>query len=341
MVSLPQEAKLSPVVPTNIETVYLGGGTPSLIPSCELEALVKNLGYDLSDVQEFTIEVNPATIDIEKLTVYHSLGINRISLGVQSLDDRGLKFLGRIHSSVDAIKSLKLIFNAGFENVSVDLIYGIPGQTLQSFEKTLTTLLEHFPLTHLSAYLLSYEPGTPLFKRLKEGQIERMSEQKEERLYNLLQDITSSYGLKQYEVSSFARSGYICKHNIKYWKGESYLGLGPSAHSFFARANLRWANVKDIKGYIRLISRGERPIEFEEKLGRREQLEEFIMLALRMVDGISCKLFETKFKRDINNLIPESLISRQFLKRENGNLKIPLNKMFVSDEIIGEIFKQL
>ncbi len=339
LVALPQEVGLLPNLPAQPETIYLGGGTPSLIPLPELEALLKALPFDLSRVKEFTIEANPATIDAESLEGYKLLGINRISLGVQSLQPDELKFLGRIHTPEEAIKSLELIFKAGYNNVSADIIYGIPSQTPRSFRETVVKLLKDFPLTHLSVYLLSYEEGTPLYRRLKEGRIKRMSEAEEEELYHLARELTGIWGLEQYEVSSFARPGYACKHNICYWRGKPYIGLGPSAHSFLPQFNLRWGNIRDVKAYIQLVSRGKRPVEYEERLGGRERLEEFIMLGLRMIEGISIELLEAKFGRDINSLIPKYLITNGFLKVEDGRVKISPDKMFISDEIVSEIIK--
>ena len=341
LVALPHEVALLPFHPTNIETIYLGGGTPSLIPELELAELLKNIQMNLSSVEEFTIEVNPATITPQKLNTYKALGINRISLGVQSLDDEELKFLGRIHSPSDAMKSLELIFKAGFENVSTDLIYGIPSQDERTFKHSLTELLNNFPLTHLSVYLLGYEEGTPLYEHLKAKSVVQMNEEQEEKLYRVAQELISSSELEQYEVSSFARPGYACKHNIGYWRCLSYIGLGPSSHSFWSPVDVRWANIKDVKGYISLVTKEQRPIAFQEKLGKRERMEEFIILGLRLTEGISTDTFRELFKQELLDLIPEHLISNGFLVIDDDRVKIPADRMFISNEIIGEAIREV
>lgn len=269
-----------------IKTIYIGGGTPSIFPLEDIEEIVDCL-FSLGKIDhnlEFTIEVNPGTIDREKLEKYRNLEINRISIGVQSLREEELKLLGRIHSSEEALYSILLAKEAGFTNINVDLIYGIPGQTVESWESSLKKILE-LDITHISIYGLMYEPGTPLYRSLIRGKIIPMSEDTELEIFRVTQDVLRDYGFSWYEISNYAREGYECRHNITYWEGGDYLGFGSSAHSLIK--NARYSNTPNITAYIELLNKNKSPRIWVQKLSPIDRAKELMILGLRLRKGVS------------------------------------------------------
>lgn len=324
--SLQKEAeKRKEAFRVTFDTVYIGGGTPSILHTAELLEILKiiNFNFNLSP-QEFTIEVNPGTVDREKLTYYKSKGINRLSIGIQSLNDKELEYLGRIHTGKEAVECFEDARYAGFENISIDLIYGIPLQDKNSWDSTLNGITALNP-EHISAYSLSYEPETPLY-----GEVP-MREDLEEKLYYNMIDHLKCKGYKQYEISSFAISGYESRHNMNYWNVGIYLGLGPSAHSFDGVH--RYANPQ-LFNYIK----GEK--FKEEKIGRIEALEEYIMLGLRKRKGILLTEFYHRFGKEIyGKLIKE--IEEQGLESDGDSIRIPEKKQFIADAIILSIISRL
>lgn len=289
-----------------IETVYIGGGTPSVFPLEYISEIVKaipSLGK-ISDNLEFTIEVNPGTIDREKLEVYKSLGINRISIGIQSLIDEELKTLGRIHTKEDALYSIQLAKEVGFNNINVDLIYGIPGQNLESWGYTLRKVLD-LDITHVSIYGLMYEPGTPLYKFLIRKRISPMSEDLELEIFNLTQEVLKEYDFSWYEISNYAKKGYECRHNMTYWEGGDYLGLGSSAHSLIE--GTRYSNTPNIESYVKLLSSGKSPRVWIERLPPLERAKELIILGLRMKRGVSLREVYQRTRIDVSHLFNDNI----------------------------------
>jgi oxygen-independent coproporphyrinogen-3 oxidase len=316
------------------DTIYIGGGTPSVVDPAMLSRSVDKIAerLQIGALKEFTIEANPCSLNREKLEQYKALGINRISIGVQSLNDEELAFLGRSHTEKEAIKSIELSAKIGFSNISVDIIYGIPGQNLSTFEKTLAKIVR-LPVSHISAYSLSYEEGTPLFESVRSGEIKPVNPEYEAKLYRFLQDFLDGAGFHQYEISSFARIGFKAIHNIKYWQRESYLGLGASATSTDYTKNLRWTNIPNIFTYIN----SPMPVRHTERIDLKESIIEYIMLSLRLTRGISTAEFNSKFGFKIEGYVPEKLVQDGYLRFEQGRLFIPPEKMFVSNEIISTI----
>ena len=335
--ALSLELNFLPFIPNRPSTIYLGGGTPSLIEIENLYKLFDNLCVDLSSSNEISIEVNPATISKEKIIRYKDLGINRISVGVQSLDDNELKLLSRIHNRKDVLDTLDILFSQGIENVSVDLIYGIPSQTTTSLEKTIYTLLDNFPIKHISTYNLNYEQGTKFYEQLENNLITPIDENLEVEMYKSIQDICENYGLLQYELSSFAKDNFKCIHNMLYWNNQPYIGLGASAHSFIPKLNYRWSNISDVVLYIDNLINNLSPIATQEYLGDRELIEERIMLSLRLIDGLDLKLFEQEFQFNLEDYLPSKLIANKFLEIAENKLRIPKDKLFLSNEIISEL----
>lgn len=321
-----------------VRSIYFGGGTPSILPLEDLERIVDTI-YILTKLEEnleFTIEVNPGTINKEKLKIYKDLGINRISIGIQSLIDDELKLLGRIHSSEDALEALDISINSGFDNINADLIYGIPNQTLKSWENTLRSVLKK-GLTHISIYGLIYEPGTPLYKFLIRGKIEPMPENLELEIFDITQEILDRHKFFWYEISNYARDGYECRHNLTYWKGEEYLGFGPSAYSFIG--NTRWSNTPNVNAYIKLLNRGKSPKIWEEKLSPLEKAKELVILGLRLREGVSLSEVYIKTGINIEEIFAENikkLISQGLIYRKGDKIALTTKGRLLGNLVFGE-----
>jgi putative oxygen-independent coproporphyrinogen III oxidase len=285
------------------DSLYLGGGTPSLLTCEQLTQLMKSLRdyFDFAPETEFTLEANADDVTPEKLRHWRDLGVNRLSLGVQSLDEAELKFLGRRHNAVQARRALELAREAGFANLSVDLIYGLPGQRRQTWRRTLEQVLEFDP-EHLSCYQLTIEAGetpappgeapaprTPLARRLARGELILPAEEAQRTFFLCTRGFLAGRGYIQYEVSNFAREeGYCCRHNLKYWRHVPYLGLGPGAHSFDGIQ--RGWNFSSVAQYCSVVNDGRAPVAGTEALTPAERRLEALYLGFRTQDGVSLRL---------------------------------------------------
>ncbi len=321
------------------DTIYLGGGTPSLLTETELSTLFNELhkNYNFSDNCEITLEANPGTINMEKFNFYKSIGINRLSIGIQSFKDDELNFLGRIHDSSQAIKTVELAQNCGFDNLSIDLIFAIPNQTLDDWIFSLEKGIS-LKTGHISAYNLIFEKGAPFYRKLINGQTFDKTEDEQEKFYTETMNAFEQSGYKQYEISSYARSeNYYSRHNYKYWNHTNYLGFGPSAHSYWDKK--RWSNVRSVTKYIYNLTSGKNVVDFSEKLARDTIIFEKIMLGLRTQEGINLTEFETNFEEsfiDKHSLINEKLIDNGFAEINDGFFKLTRKGTMICDEIIGE-----
>jgi len=268
-----------------LETVYFGGGTPSLLPAKLFAELVWAL-HDTSrhgQLDEFTLEVNPATVTAEKAAAWRAAGVNRISLGAQSFDVTLLKTLGRQHAPEDIPTTVDLLRAHGFDNINLDLMFALPGQSEAQWDDTLRAALACGP-QHISAYALTYEEDTPFFEKLSSGAW-RQDEQREIAMFERTRTILASAGLFDYEISNFALPGFESRHNLAYWRGAEYLGLGPSACSTIG--GLRWRNVPDTAAYVKRIIRGESIRGEHEALDEATRAKERIMFGLRMREGVA------------------------------------------------------
>jgi putative oxygen-independent coproporphyrinogen III oxidase len=268
-------------------SLYLGGGTPTVLTGPNLEVLLGDVrrSFTFAPDTEITIEANPDDITRGKLIHFRSLGINRISVGIQSFRDRELRLLGRRHTALKAKRSMDLARAAGFTNVGMDLMYGLPGQTEDAWLQTLERGLFFTP-AHLSCYQLTTEQGTPFARMKAEGRITPLGEDKERSLFVLTSRHLRSHGFIHYEVSNFARNTrYISRHNAKYWLRVNYLGLGPSAHSF--KDGVRWWNCRSLEAYSRVLETGERPVEGSEILSQDQVRLEHLYLGLRTKFGVT------------------------------------------------------
>jgi oxygen-independent coproporphyrinogen-3 oxidase len=274
-----------------IDSLYLGGGTPSLLSGRDLTGLVHRLhtAFSLSDDAEFTMEVNPDDVTSDFVAVVRDLGVNRISLGVQSFDDTDLRFLKRRHTADQALCSLDSFKTAGFSKVGLDLMYGLPGQTETNWMKTLEQAVRFSP-EHISCYQLTIHENTPFRDLQAKGEIEPLTDEEESSLFVLTSTFLQEQGYLHYEVSNFARGEEnLCRHNLKYWKRVPYLGLGPSAHSY--QGGVRWWNLSDLDGYLRALEQGNPPIAESETLTSEQIYLETILLGFRTREGVGREIF--------------------------------------------------
>jgi oxygen-independent coproporphyrinogen-3 oxidase len=321
-----------------ITSIFFGGGTPSLMQPEYLQEIISSLAenYNVSADAEITMETNPGTVDKEKLRKFKSSGINRISIGVQSFIDDELKFLTRIHDSSTAVKTLHNAADAGFENISLDLIFNLPGQTKQMWLSNLKQAIQ-LPITHISAYSLILERGTILNKMILDGKVKMQSDDHDADLYETTIEFLTQNGFYQYEVSNFTKPGYECKHNNAYWQYKDYLGLGTSAHSFVD--SRRWWNFSSLKKYISEIEKHNYAIAGYEDLSEEDAHNEFVMLALRS-SGLILKNYKEKFGDDWlkkNYHYFEQLENDNLIYNENNIIKLTKKGYAVCDEILQNI----
>ena len=280
-----QQAVLPPLAP---RTIFFGGGTPSALSTPQLVYLLSGLRarLDLSVLEEWTLEMNPATVSLEKARTLRALGVNRVSLGVQSWEPQLLAVLGRVHSAEQARRSYEILREAGFENVNLDLIFGIPTQTPEMWQRSLAATIELGP-EHISAYNLTYEEDTDFFRRFVSGELTQDADA-DATLFEQTADTLSNAGFDPYEISNFAHPGQECAHNLAYWQGRDYLGLGPSAFSTVGKR--RWANVRDTAAYNDRLHCGVTAANFEETLPTEMRQAERIAFGLRTNRGIALEM---------------------------------------------------
>lgn len=306
-----------------VVSIFIGGGTPSILTPSQMKDIFKNIKetFKLSDEAEITIEMNPGTVDKEKLRTYREVGINRLSIGLQSALDEELKKLGRIHTFEEFLDTYKLAREEGFHNINIDLMSAIPGQTVESYEHTLRTVAEIKP-EHISAYSLIIEEGTPFYERYGQGghQEELPGEEDERRMYQMTKEILAQYGYERYEISNYAKKGYACRHNLGYWERAEYLGIGRGASSLMD--NQRW-----IQG------------EEKEEIDRQGQMEEFMFLGLRKMEGVSCAVFEKAFGCTIESVYHE-VIQRMkemgLMEDADGYLRLTERGIDLSNYVMSE-----
>ncbi len=305
---------------STLTSIYLGGGTPTLLWPKRLESLLNHIAKDFSfsSSLEITIEANPENISSSLLLDLRSIGINRLSIGLQSLNQEELFLLDRRHSKEKALWAVYTAKEAGFDNISCDLMYDTPKQTLDSWHTTLATVAK-LPITHLSLYNLTIEPHTPFEKKKKILQPMLPDEETSLTMYVDAQKILQSHGFEQYEISAFAKDKKISQHNTGYWTGRPFLGFGPSAFSYFA--NKRFRNIPNLSRYAKLLEEGASTIDYEEEVSGEKRIKELLTLHLRLVNGIDIKEFEKKYgplpletKESIHALQEKGLLIQQNLR---------------------------
>lgn len=317
-------------------TIYFGGGTPSLMMPGYIEEIIDYLKSEFSVSQnaEITLETNPGTVDKNKLAEFRKSGINRISIGIQSFNKDELEFLTRIHDSDTAVNTVFSTVDAGYDNISLDLIFNLPKQTKDIWLNNLKNAID-LPVKHISAYSLILEKGTILNKMVIDGKVRLQDEDYDADLYEKTIDFLSCNGFNQYEVSNFAKPGYECVHNKSYWNYKDYLSFGTSAHSFVD--GIRWWNCSSLKFYITSIEAKNNAVIGSEKLTIDEMMNEYVMLALRG-EGLNLEELENKFdenwfKKNENYI--NTLFNEDFLIRNNNFLKFTKKGYAVCDEILS------
>jgi len=302
-----------------IDTIFLGGGTPSLLESKYIESILKSIQtkYNLSSVTEFTLEANPGEAPKHRLKEFRNLGINRLSMGVQSLEPDLLKFLTRIHSVEQVFETYDNARSIGFDNVSFDLIYSIPGQTWEVWERDINRIIDLEP-NHISAYTLTLEKGTDLFRLVKDKKVRMPENEITGEWFLKTHQLMESNGYSSYEISNFSQPGFECRHNLHYWKIHPYLAFGPSAHGF--DGTNRWNNSQSLDLFLQQIESGNSPISRIETLTEKDKLNELIGFGLRMNDGIDLKkipkIFQIQFGENLK--IIEKKWEGCFIKNENS-----------------------
>ncbi len=303
--------------PKKVTTIYIGGGTPSLIPENYIVKIINTVKsrFKIEKSAEITIEVNPGTVTEKKLVAYKNVGINRISIGLQSAEDRILKLIGRIHNYQTFLSTYNLTRNIGFENINVDLMLAIPTQTKEELLNTLNKVIELKP-NHISLYSLIVEENTEIKKALEVGNLEYVDEKVEREMYWKTKRILEKNGYFHYEISNFAKRGFESKHNMDCWNQEEYIGFGIAAHSYIN--NKRFSNISNLEEYIKNINEEnfEKNIELHENQTKQDKMKEYMMIGLRKIDGISISEFERRFRIsplfyfrfEIDKLVKENLL---------------------------------
>ncbi len=324
-----------------VETIYFGGGTPSLLHKDEIERLLAALkaAFQVADDAEITLEANPDDLGPSKLEMLKSAGINRLSIGVQSFREADLQMMNRAHSADQSSSCLRNAQAAGFDNITMDLIYGVPGLSNKEWQENLETFFE-FEIPHLSAYALTVEPSTALHHFVKTGKYPAPDEEASAQQFEMLSRLCTAKGYEHYEISNLALPGYRSKHNGNYWKGLKYLGLGPSAHSFDGRSQRSW-NVANNAGYVRALSAGEACFESED-LTLEDRFNEYLMTGLRTEAGIDLEWIEQEFGTVwLQDLLEAAVVPIRdglVLGKKNA-LKLSLQGKFVSDGLIADLFR--
>jgi oxygen-independent coproporphyrinogen III oxidase len=327
--ALVAEIKTSTNAGARIDTIYFGGGTPSLLDPAQLERILSAARncFDLTEAAEITLEINPGTATLARLGEFRELGINRASFGVQTFDDRELAKLGRSHTASDARRTFHDLRAAGFANVSFDLIAGLPGQTLAGWERNVAEALELRP-EHLSFYLLEVHSGTPLAQHIERGIQPKPDEDLAAVMYESMLERAVAAGYEHYEISNLCRPGFQSRHNTKYWTGEPYFGFGCSAHSYDGKTR-RWSNQRDVLEYVRLVDQGFSPIIEKQILTESDIRAESLFLGLRLMQGLSldlCKGYETDLTR---------FREAGLLELDGNSIRLTRNGALLSNEVFS------
>ena len=317
-----------------IVSVFIGGGTPSALKAEAIASIMRTLQekFFFCEDAEVTIEANPGTVDLEKLTIYRNVGINRLSLGLQSTDAEELKLLGRIHSYEEFLKSYEWAREAGFSNINIDLMFAIPGQTGEAWRQHLYQVAELNP-EHISAYSLIIEEGTPF----AEQNLDLPDEDTEYQMYEDTAEILERYGYRQYEISNYAKQGYMCRHNAGYWQRREYLGFGLGASSLYG--GMRFSNTRRMQEYLKESRNPDQIRKDVTVLLRNERIEEFMFLGLRMTEGISEKKFEENFDvrlMDVYGNILQKYEETGFMEHIETKWRLTRKGIHVSNHILAD-----
>lgn len=321
-----------------LKTVFIGGGTPTCLWSGAIVEIIETIkqNFILQPGAELTIEANPGTVDRDKLARLRQAGINRLSLGAQSCAQKTLDVLGRIHTHAQTVAAVQQAREVGFQNINLDLIYGVPGQTLASWRNCLEEILGLNP-DHVSVYGLQIEEGTPLAAMLNSGRLVACDEEWQLQMYRDTVTVLSASGLQRYEISNFARPGRVCRHNLVYWRNRPYMGAGPAAHSHWA--GRRSANASDLNGYLEKLSRGDLPVDWWETITPENEIFETIFLGLRLAEGLNLPGFHRRFGRSPGDIYPgvvEKLVGKGLLKKTGESIILTGRGVELANLVLAE-----
>ena len=320
-----------------IDTIFIGGGTPSLMTPYQLESLIKALDkkFDLTHVSEFTLEANPGEAPLEQLKSFRALGVNRISIGVQSLQPSLLQFLTRIHGPEEVFRTFDTTRKAGFENINCDLIFSIPNQTMKIWKSDLKRILDLGP-EHMSCYSLTVEKGTQLYQYVNRGKVKMPNNDQSAAYYRWAQSTMADYGYRQYEISNWSKPKLECNHNFHYWEIDPYLAFGPSAHGFDGKS--RFSNINDLDSYINKLVKGDSPLQHIEKLTRKNYTNELIGFGLRINKGINLENISNEFKSKFNQRIVDIKYKwGKYLIQEGNRLRLTEEGYAFADAIAVDL----
>lgn len=343
--SLLQEIRLNGQLYGNkyyVDSIFIGGGTPSLVSEGLIEELMAALreSFAVDENAEISMEANPKTLTGGKLETYLEAGINRLSMGVQTLDDSLLRDLGRAHSVADFLDNYRLARDCGFRNINVDLMFSIPNQTQRTWMKTLEQAVALEP-EHISFYGLQLEEGTPFFTMLQEGRLQETEGETDRRMYHDAVELLASRGYRHYEISNAAKDGYQCRHNLKYWSMEDYLGLGLGAHSFLE--GIRFSNTTDLEEYNDSRDQAPNPyVRWRHKNSRQETIAEYLFTGLRKIQGIDAADFRERFGQTVEEVYAEGweriqrYFDEGFLIRSGDRIRFSEKGIDISNTILAE-----
>ncbi len=320
------------------KTIFIGGGTPSALSAGQLKQLLKAIHRHIPFTEgiEFTVEANPGDLTNEKLAVLKAGGVNRLSLGVQTFNDALLQKIGRSHLSKDVLTTITFAKEAGFDNISIDLIYALPGQVLDDVKADLTAALD-LNLQHISAYSLIIEPKTVFYQKYHRGELEQPGEDCEAEMYEYVMDTLSAHGFHQYEISNYAMKGHVSEHNLTYWNNEEYYGVGVGAHGYID--GVRYANVNVLKKYLAATTSKTRPILSETPVSTTEKMAETMFLGLRRTQGVSQSAFQHLYGKQISAAFPavDQLLDKGLLMIEDETLRLTRQGKLLGNEVF-EVF---
>ncbi|MDF2884176.1 MAG: oxygen-independent coproporphyrinogen oxidase [Clostridiaceae bacterium] len=319
------------------KSIFIGGGTPTYLSLSSWEIIKKSIDkLEKTDDIEFTIEANPGTLNKDILLLFKNMGVNRLSIGLQSCDNCILKKIGRIHNFSDFITAYEMARKMEFKNINVDLMFGLPEQTMEHWKKTLNKIVELAP-EHISCYSLIVEEGTPFYKMQQMGNLKLPSEEVEREMYHYAVNFLRENGYNQYEISNFAKENMECKHNIIYWETNEYIGCGSGAHSFYN--GIRFSNKVKIEDYIDSMVKYDNAVEEKHKNSHKDDMEEFMFMGLRMTEGISMEEFHKRFNNDIFSVyghIINKFINNSLLIMDNGRIYLSPQGVEVSNSVMCE-----
>ena len=324
-----------------IDSVFVGGGTPSILNENEINILFEKIkeNFNIKSNAEITMECNPGTLTLNKLKVMKKSGVNRLSIGLQAVQNHHLKYIGRIHTFEEFEKNYHDAKQMGFDNINIDLMYALPNQSREDWMESLEKVVKLNP-THISAYSLILEENTELFKMYERDEFNLLDENTDIEMYEYTINYLKSHGYNQYEISNYAKDNFECKHNVLYWKCEEYVGIGASASGYLN--GIRYNNICELDNYEKMILEGEKPIEWEEKLSIKDEIEESIFLGLRMNEGIQISDFKEKynfdFEKEYKNEI-EKLSKMELIEIDNNLMKLTQKGREISNSVFVEFIK--